>query len=223
MGKRADLRHEVWVSLKIGAGVVLILLMAQLIMASLPESWLASIVKGCLYPGFTTGSRLLGVTDDASYGTLYGALALLGVSLDIAMYSGAVLLFRCLAGGFHERYGAEESGEPAVAVRRKPLARIALRSMKFGYLIAFGSFLALAPVADRIPSWVSGLLFAGGAGAYRIFFGTPSHGLGGAIWLIAATVLNGAIYSAVLFAGEMTVVAWKHRSRSARVESLRLR
>jgi|GEM_PF-3705546 len=210
MSKTPVWKHEIWMSLKIGAGIVLILIAAQLTAAHLPDSWLTSLIRTAAYPGFAGAARLLGVTDVASYSTPYGELSLLGMALDIAIYSGLVLLLRQVIGSWFTG-DATRGGLPLVTGEGNVTARAVLRAAKIGYAIALILLLLTPIVSGGASGRFLGWLIAGGERAYRAFFGDPSHGVGGDLWFIGTTAINGAIYSAVMFLGEM---AWGHLQRA---------
>lgn len=215
-------RREIWASLKIGTGVLLALIIGQLVVAHLPETWATRLVGIALYPGFGVAARLLHVGDVASYSTPYGEISLLGVSLDIGAYSAAVWLLRGVT-GVSQRGPAKLGRASGLRGERKLITDAAWRAAKIGYAIAIALCLLMPLVSGHESLGSFDWLFAGGDRVYRALFGDPSHGLSGDVWLIGMTILNGAIYAALVFVCEM---AW-NRLRPARaddkIESLGLR
>jgi hypothetical protein len=204
-------KHELWVSLKIGATIYAGLLVIGLIGGLLPFMIVGPTAHLLMLPGLLAARALLGLVTNASPASAAGAMVLIAASFDICLFSLGVLLLR-RAGLWRDAgttSGAITSRRPVAPA--SPVARRVRRALVIGFAMAvLGMALALVLYSLRVRLEPIFPLLAPGVWACGRLFGQPSWGPQ-EIWILLAVVLNTLAYSVVVLLAEVLLAMWRRR------------
>jgi hypothetical protein len=204
-------RYEVLLSLKISGSILLISLVAASLIKQVPtHSWFVSgiggLARGLLHPGIACASFLLRFPADggSGRGSDLGVILGMGIALDVILYTiFALLLIRAVA-NFR---GLRNERLPSPSVSPRPdnlILQAAVPSLAIGFVIDLVVFVLGLSTKWKPLEW----LIDGGVLIWNAVFGGPYHSM---IWLVAIIGLNGLIYSALVFAGEIGLILWNRR------------